>query len=139
MPANFRLPKFRVGNGNTTSPAQGNQVVFYHDIKYTGMSRSFSPGNFTNGSLGNRPIIALYLDLDSRGNMVNFPTGTFKSLGVNVAETIPSLTVAPSYAVQVFRKPNLKGRSQIFTTSINDLRRVGRDYQMASIYVSRVN
>ncbi|GAB2555512.1 hypothetical protein GCM10027085_53480 [Spirosoma aerophilum] len=198
------------GNGNTNSGPQGNQVIFYRDIKYTGMSRSFSPGNFTNGSLGflsgnissiyiprgwavtararngrtqtfttsnsmlaqvgwdnqivsgvitmnqpggpgggsgggngggsgNRPVVALYYDLDYRGNMANFATGTFKSLGGDVAQNITSLTVAPGYAVQVFRKPNLKGRSQIFTSSVSDLRRFGWDNQVASIRVSRVN
>lgn len=206
----FSFAQIQGGNGNQTPPPQGNQVIFYRDIKYTGMSRSFSPGNFTLGSLGflggnissvyiprgwsvtararngrtqtftasnamlasvgwdnqitsgvitmnqpgrpgggsgggngggsgNRPVVALYFDLDYRGNMVNFPTGTFKALGVNVAQNITSITVSPGYAVQVFRKPNLKGRSQIFTTSINDLRRVGWDNQVASIRVSRVN
>ncbi|GAB3028383.1 hypothetical protein [Spirosoma pulveris] len=190
------------GNGNPNPGPQGNQVIFYRDIKYTGMSRSFSPGNFTSGSLGflsgnissiyiprgwsvtarsrngrsqtfttsnpmlaslgwdnqiisgaikmnqsggpgggsgNRPVVRLFYDLDFTGNMVQFGPGSFKFLGMNVAENITSFTVAPGYAVQVFRKPNLKGRSQIFTTSINDLRRVGWDNQVASIRVSRVN
>lgn len=195
------LGQVQGGNGNVTPP-QGNQVIFYSDNKFSGMSRKLSVGNFTTGSLGflsgnvssiyiprgwvvtararngrtqtfntsnamlssvgwdnkivsgvikmnqpgvpgggnsNRPVVTLYYDLDFTGNMVNFGPGSYKFLGMNVAQNITSLTVAPGYAVQVFDKLNLRGRTKLFYTSVNDLRRVGWDNRVASIIVTRVN
>ncbi len=44
------------GNGDGDSgnnlPPQGDQVIFYRDMKYTGMSRAVVEGNFGSGSLG---------------------------------------------------------------------------------------
>lgn len=39
------------GNGGTLPP-QGNKVILYRDIKYTGMAREFGQGSFSGGSLG---------------------------------------------------------------------------------------
>jgi uncharacterized Zn ribbon protein len=43
-----------VSGSNTggTLPPQGNRVVFYRDLKYTGISKEFNQGNLGTGSLG---------------------------------------------------------------------------------------
>jgi hypothetical protein len=102
------------------------------------MNQPGGPGGGNGGGSGNRPVVGLYYDLNYTGTMVNFGTGSFKSIGTNVAQNITSLTVAPGYAVQVYNRQNLKGRSQIFTSSVADLRRFGWDNEVASIRVTRI-
>jgi hypothetical protein len=43
-----------ISGGDTagTLPPQGNRVIFYRDIKYTGTAKEFNQGNFGTGSLG---------------------------------------------------------------------------------------
>ena len=204
------LSQIQGGNGAGVPP-QGNQVIFYGDAKYTGMSRSFNTGNFGSGSLGflggnissvyiprgwyviatarngrtqtfttsnamlaavgwdnqivsgsigmnkpgggsggqhggnggglpgNRPVVGLYYDLNFTGRVVNFSTGSFPFLGINVAQNVTSLTVAPGYAVQVYDQLNLRGRSRIFYNSVNDLRQYAWDNRVASMTITRVN
>lgn len=40
------------GSSGNNLPPQGNKVIFYRDMKYSGMSRSMVDGNFGSGSLG---------------------------------------------------------------------------------------
>lgn len=39
------------GGGNTPPP-QGNRVIFYRDMKYSGMAKDMGAGNFNSGTLG---------------------------------------------------------------------------------------
>ncbi|RYC67833.1 hypothetical protein [Spirosoma sordidisoli] len=103
----------------------------------SGNGDGFQGGN--NGGGGNQPIVVtLHYDLNMTGRAVNFATGSFPSVGVNVDRNITSITVAPGYAVRVYSQTALRGRSQIFGQSVNDLRRYGWDNQVASIVVYAV-
>lgn len=40
------------GTGGGTLPPQGDRVIFYRDMKYSGIAKDFNQGNFGTGSLG---------------------------------------------------------------------------------------
>lgn len=74
--------------GGTTPPPQGNQVIFYRDMKYTGMAKAFGQGNHSSGNLGflNNNISSIYIPYgwavqatDSRGARQTF-TNSISSL-----------------------------------------------------------
>lgn len=47
------IQKDNGNGGGVTLPPQGDQVIFYADMKYTGASTAINPGNFSPDMLGN--------------------------------------------------------------------------------------
>lgn len=76
------------GGGNTLPP-QGDKMIFYGDIKYSGMSRDFNNGSFSSSDLGflSQNISSIYIPPgktvrvhDSRNNSRTF-TASVSDLG----------------------------------------------------------
>lgn len=85
-----------------------------------------------------RPVAVLYYALDFGGKSINFGTGSFGLLGGDAATNITGIYVSPGFAVQVYDQPRLRGRSQLFTTSVSNLTRYNWNDRVASIKVFRV-
>lgn len=71
------------GGGGGNLPPQGDRVIFYKDLKYSGMAKDFAWGNFNTTSLGflSANISSIYIPpglsvkvYDSRNNTRTFTT-----------------------------------------------------------------
>lgn len=77
------------GSGNNLPP-QGNKVIFYRDIKYSGMAREVGAGNFFSGTLGflSENVSSIYIPQGHavRANDRSGRTQTFTSSVSNLAQ-----------------------------------------------------
>lgn len=78
------------GSSGGTLPPQGDRVIFYRDMKYSGMAKEFNQGNFGTGSLGflTNNISSFYIPYgwSVRVSNQNGQTQTFTSSISNLAQ-----------------------------------------------------